>query len=105
MGSGQGFRRFSQSTARQQTAVTERPPCVQENHIHVPVQPEVLETIVQEQDIRPKAINGRPAGRNPITADHYGDALQPGGHQVGFITGFPGVEENTATVADHSTRF
>ena len=70
------FDRFTQDTARQDVTVAEWIGGIDQYDVDVRLEPEVLETIIEDDDIGFKFVDGMDAGFYPVFIDDHGDIGQ-----------------------------
>jgi hypothetical protein len=85
IGSAQLIEGFPQRTPGEQVAIPEPGLGIHEEDIHIPVDPQVLISIVQDGHTGMKLGSGVPTREIAATADNNGNTLEPLSQHVRFI--------------------
>src|SRR5437762_13697561 len=58
------------------------------HEVHVAIEPAMLESVSEEEDVAEIPALGKKAGLISIAANHYRNIAEPALHQQGFVAGF-----------------
>jgi len=91
IGRPQGRGRLAQNPSGQQVTVAKGRRVVEQHQVEVPVQPKMLETVVQYDHIRLEPSDSSHCGTVAVFTDQNRYGQQGPGEHLGFISGLPGI--------------
>ena len=95
--------RFAQRAARQEVFITKRFLGIHEHDVASATgEFPVLKSIVQQQGVAAKLLNGVPAGFHSVLVGQDDHVLEIGGEHIRFVAGIFGVEQQTFSIRHHT---
>ena len=91
---------FSQDTPREQVTVTKPDRRIDEDDVQVPVKPEVLKPVVQEEPPDAKLVKRESSRGGTVRSDKDGGLFQSFCHQERFVSPLCGSEKDLVSVRD-----
>lgn len=101
IGPAQGRNRFPQVAAGKNTTVAGQGFGSKENDIDIPLDGQMLKSIIKEQNVTAQRLNGVAAGKGADNTGQDWNSGQGFGQHPGLITGLTGVQENRGSIGDH----
>ena len=101
----QGAERLPQDAPRYEASVAESNVPVNQDNVSIPPQPQVLEPVIKQDDVRGIQRNRQVARTHPVAPDNYRRAGKGFCKHRRFVAGFPGGEQHMLPVGYHRDRF
>src|SRR5262245_17875743 len=79
---------FSPPATRQQGLAGRPLDRINRYQVHVTIEPAVLESVIENEDVAKIPALGKKAGFISIGANHHRNIAEPAPHQQGFVAGF-----------------